>query len=167
MTLAFIALGANLAPERHLPAAVAALAQLGTLLALAQVYETAPVGSRTAPPFLNSAALLETALGPAALKTALGEIEQRLGRVRTADKNAARTIDLDIILYGDAQLVLGNRHIPDPELLLYRHIAAPLADLSPGHRHPATGQRLADIAAALGTDGLAVRHDISLWPSIN
>ncbi|MGI6375764.1 MAG: 2-amino-4-hydroxy-6-hydroxymethyldihydropteridine diphosphokinase [Anaerolineae bacterium] len=164
MTLAFISLGSNIAPEPHLRAAVSAVVALGRLWALSRVYETAPVGAAGQPRYLNGAALLDTALAPGALKEALRAIEARLGRVRVRDRYAARTIDLDIILYGDRRLLLQGRRIPDPELLRVAHIALPLADLSPGHRHPETGQRLADLAAAWASADVTIRYDLDLWP---
>lgn len=165
MTLAFLSLGSNIAPERHLPAAVREIARLGALLALSRAYETPPVGGAPQPRFVNCAALLETDLDALALKAALRQIEERLGRVRQADQNAPRTIDLDIALFGDETLHLHGRQIPDPALQSQAHIAVPLADLSPAHRHPLTGQPLAQIAAATDQRGLLQRRDIDLWPT--
>ena len=76
----------------------------------------------------------------------LQPIEQALGRLRTADRNAARTIDLDIALFNHEVLDLASRHIPDPDILKHPHVAVPLADLAPYHIHPETGQPLAEIA---------------------
>ena len=82
---AYIALGSNIEPERNLPAAVRLLAARCKLLALSPVYQTQPVGKTDQPDFLNAAALIETELGPAALKTqVLQKIERTLGRVRSA-----------------------------------------------------------------------------------
>ena len=143
MTRVFIALGSNIQPEANLPEAVRRLAAHCRVLAVSPVYETAPVGKLDQPNFLNAAVLIESDLSAEALKTqVLQAIERDLGRVRTADKNAPRTIDLDIALYGDAVLDLGSRHIPDPDILRYPHIAVPLAALAPDLRHPETGQPL-------------------------
>ncbi|HQJ12434.1 MAG TPA: 2-amino-4-hydroxy-6-hydroxymethyldihydropteridine diphosphokinase [Anaerolineae bacterium] len=162
MARAFIALGSNIAPERALPEAVRRLAKVCRVLAVSPVYETAPVGKTDQPNFLNAAALIETDLPAADLKAQLQVIERELGRVRTTDKNAPRTIDLDIALYNEAVFDLGARHIPDPDLLRYSHIAAPLADLAPDLRHPETGQTLAEIARSLPDVGLRVREDVKL-----
>ena len=135
------------------------------LVAVSPVYETTPVGSTEQPNFLNAAALVETDLAAAELKIqALQVIEGQLGRVRTEDKNAPRTIDLDIALFGDQVLDLGPRHIPDPDILRYPHIAVPLADLAPTMRHPEDGRTLLEIAESLPATGLASRPDIVLWP---
>ncbi len=163
MTRVCIALGSNIQPEANLPEAVRRLAAHCRVLAVSPVYETAPVGKTDQPNFLNAAVLIETDLSAEALKTqVLQAIERELGRIRTVDKNAPRTIDLDIALYGDAVLDLGPRHIPDPDILRYPHIAVPLADLAPDLCHPETGQTLAEIARNLPEAGLRMREDVSL-----
>jgi 2-amino-4-hydroxy-6-hydroxymethyldihydropteridine diphosphokinase len=161
---AFISLGSNIEPERNLVEAVRRLATLCRLLALSPVYETLPVGTVEQPNFLNAAALVETLLSPIELKgQVLQVIEAELGRVRTADKNAPRTIDLDISLFNDQVLDLGDRHVPDPEILRFPHIAQPLADLAPEYCHPETGQTLREIAQGLPESGLKRRTDSALW----
>jgi len=166
MTQVFIALGSNIAPEHNLLEAVHLLATHCRVLAVSPVYETAPVGTLNQPNFLNAAALIETDLPAADLKTqVLQPIEQVLGRIRTADKNAPRTIDLDIALYGEAVFDLGSRHIPDPDITRHAHVAIPLADLAPNLRHPETGQTLGDIAATLPGAAMRLRLDIALSPS--
>lgn len=169
MPIAYLSLGSNLDKERNLPAAVRLLAAHGRVLAVSAVYETAPVGNPGDPAFFNAAVALETALQPAELKTqVLAAIEQRLGRQRSADPNAPRTIDIDISLFDNAVLDLGKRHIPDPELLRYPHIAVPLADLDPDYRHPETGETLAQIAARLAAAAdspLLLRRDDLMLPA--
>ena len=164
MSRVVIALGSNIAPEANLREAVQRLAARVHVIAVSPVYETKPVGKTDQPDFLNAAALIETERGAAELKDqVLSEIEHELGRVRTADKNAPRTIDLDIILYGDQVLEFGGRHIPDPDLLRYPHVAAPAADVAPAYRHPETGQTLRQIADGMPKDGLLRRTDLRLW----
>ncbi len=70
-----------------------------------------------------------------------------MGRVRTADKFAPRPIDLDIAFYGDRVLEVAGKVIPDPDVLRFAHVAAPLADVAGDWIHPQTGQTLAEIAA--------------------
>jgi len=160
-----VALGSNIDSERNLSEAVRRLALYCRLVAVSPVYETTPVGTTDQPNFLNAAVLIETALTAAELKTrVLRTIEQELGRVRTEDKNAPRTIDLDIALFGDQVLDLGPRHIPDPDILMYPHIAVPLADLAPTMRHPEDGRTLLEIAGSLPATGLVSRPDVVLWP---
>jgi 2-amino-4-hydroxy-6-hydroxymethyldihydropteridine diphosphokinase len=161
----FVALGSNINSEHNLREAVRRLALHCRLVAVSPAYETTPVGDTEQPNFLNAAALIETDLAAAELKArVLRVIEQELGRVRTEDKNAPRTIDLDIALFGDQVLDLGPRHIPDPDVLSYPHIVVPLADLAPTVRHPEDGRTLQEIAQSLPASGLVFRPDVVLWP---
>jgi dihydroneopterin aldolase/2-amino-4-hydroxy-6-hydroxymethyldihydropteridine diphosphokinase len=163
---AFVALGSNIEPESHLSQAVRRLAACCRLLAVSRVYESEPVGKTDQPAFLNAAVLVETHLTAAEFKAqVLQAIERELGRVRTADKNAPRTIDLDISLWNDEVLEADGRAIPDPEILQWPYIARPLADLAPHHRHPGAGQSLLEIAQGLGDAGLKHRPDLVLWPA--
>jgi 2-amino-4-hydroxy-6-hydroxymethyldihydropteridine diphosphokinase len=157
-----VSLGSNINPEHNLKAAVQRLASRFRLQAVSPVYETTPVGKTDQPDFMNAAALVETDLDAVELKQALQAIEQELGRVRTDDKNAPRTIDLDISLFNDQALEVGSRRIPDPDILRHPHIARPLADLAPQLRHPETGQTLQAIAQELGGD--LRRSHVALWP---
>lgn len=166
MSLAYLSLGSNIDRERMIPEAVRLLAAHGRIVAVSPVYETAAMGNAGDPAFFNAAVILETALEPAALKQdVLRPLEDQLGRQRTADPNAPRTIDVDISLFDAEILSLGRRRIPDPEILLYPHIAVPLADTAPTLCHPETGETLADIArrvAASSTHQLIRRDDIAL-----
>lgn len=166
MNLAYLSLGSNIEPKRHLPAALELLAAHGRLLAHSAAYETPPVGNPQDPPFLNAAAVLETPLSAAELKAqVLGPLEDRLGRRRTADPNAPRTIDVDISLFNDQVLQLGKRRIPDPEILRFPHIAVPLADVAPAYRHPETGETLAEIARRVrALSGLPIRRRDDVLP---
>lgn len=164
MNRVFIALGSNVNSEHNMREAVRRLSLYCRLVAVSPVYETKPVGNTEQPNFLNAAALIETDLTAAELKAqALQVIEAELGRVRTADKNAPRTIDLDIAFFGDQVLNLGPRHIPDPDTSRFPHIAVPLADLAPTMRHPEDGHTLQEIAQGLPASGLLRRPDIVLW----
>ena len=69
-------------------------------------------------------------------RSVLNVIESRLRRRRSGDKNAPRTIDLDISLFNESVLTIGHRRIPDPELSRFAHIAIPLAEIAPDYIHP-------------------------------
>ncbi len=166
----FVTLGSNVAPESNLPRAVRLLGERLALRAVSRVYRTAPLDASgrvmiKQGHFLNAAALVETDLPPAALKhDVLRPIEAEMGRVRSADKYAPRSIDLDIALYGD--LVLDDPEsrltLPDPEITTRAHVALPLADLAPDFVHPVTGETLAAIGARFrGQPGVAL-HKINL-----
>jgi 2-amino-4-hydroxy-6-hydroxymethyldihydropteridine diphosphokinase len=163
MNRVFVVLGSNIQPEHNMREAVRRLAARCWLLAVSPVYETAPVGKTDQPNFLNAAALIETPLTAEELKEqVLLAIECELGRVRTAEKNAPRTIDLDIALFNQQVLDMGGRHVPDPDLLEHPHISVPLADLAPEYRHPETGQTLREIAGSQPRGGLERRDDVKL-----
>lgn len=163
MNRVYILLGSNINPGNNIQEAVRRLSRHSRLLVVSPIYESAPVGKTDQPNFLNAAMLIETNLTAAELKAkVLRAIEEKLGRVRTGDKNGPRTIDLDIALFGDQVLNVGSRHIPDPDILRHAHVAVPLADLAPQQRHPETGQTLREIARGLPTDGLVRRPDIEL-----
>lgn len=148
-----VTLGSNIDKERNLPEAVRLLARAADMRAVSPIYETAAAGAPDQPHFYNAAVLLETDETAAALKDGLlAGIERALGRERTADKYAPRTIDLDIALYDDAIFDYTPadgrpRHVPDPDLLRFPHCALPVADLLPDMPHPETGEPLRALAA--------------------
>jgi 2-amino-4-hydroxy-6-hydroxymethyldihydropteridine diphosphokinase len=162
---AFISLGSNIDSEHNMKEAVRRLGTQCPVLAVSTVYETAPVGNTQQPRFLNAAVLVETELTATQLKEkVLLVIEQELGRVRTEDKNAPRTIDLDIAAFAPEAHDEGLLTFHDSDILRYAHVAMPLADIAPSVRHPATGQTLHEIAEGLATTGLVYRPEIVLWP---
>jgi len=161
VNLAYLSLGSNVEPEHNLPAAVARLARFGHVRAVSTVWESAPVGLVDQPNFLNAAVLLETEFSAQALREqAIAEIEAALGRVRTENKNAPRTIDIDIMLFNRDVLQVGRRHIPDPEILERPFVAIPLAEIAPDYIHPETGQTLQQIARPMWWDGITRRPDV-------
>ena len=160
---AYLALGSNIEPERHLREAVKRLAQHGQVRALSTVWETAPVGFADQPNFLNAVVLLATPLTAQALRAeAIPAVEAALGRARTGNKFGPRTIDIDLVLFNGEVLDLGRRHIPDPEIATRPYLAVPLAEIAPDYVHPETGQTLRAMAASLSTAGMVRRSDVHL-----
>lgn len=170
-----VILGSNIDKEHNLPAAVRLLGERARVTGVSTVYETMAVGEQKQPSYFNAVVLLETDLSPAELKDGLlADVERQLGRRRTADKFAPRTIDLDIVLYDDEAFDYipadgRPRRIPDPDLLRYAHSAVPIAELLPGAIHPATGEtfrtiaaRIMDQLAASGGDPIHPRPDFDL-----
>jgi 2-amino-4-hydroxy-6-hydroxymethyldihydropteridine diphosphokinase len=143
----YLSLGSNIEPAENLRAAIEQLAAQTKLIAVSSVWETKPVGLAKQPNFLNAAAIVETSLTAEQFKQeVIGPIEQGLGRVRQADKNAPRPIDIDIMLFNRQILQLGRRHIPSPEIIERPFVAIPLAEIAPDYQHPEVGQTLAEIA---------------------
>jgi len=130
---AYIALGSNLGDrEGHLAAARAALAALprSRLVGVSRVEETAPLGGMEQPPYLNQMVALETSLEPRALLAACQAIERSRGRVRT-EHWGARTLDLDIVRYGDRRVSEPDLIIPHPGLTDRDFWRRELAELEP------------------------------------
>ena len=152
--LACLLAGSNIHPEQYLPLAIEQLQKLMTLLRVSRVWESAPVGT-AGPNFLNAAILAQTPLDQNDLKTGIiAPLEAKLGRVRTPDKNAPRTIDLDIILY-DGQVI-------DLPLWRFAHRAVPVAELLPDLRSEAGGT-LKEVAEKFIAEGsIHLRTDVRL-----
>jgi 2-amino-4-hydroxy-6-hydroxymethyldihydropteridine diphosphokinase len=164
---AYLSLGSNIDPEKNLPAAVRGLGRYGRVRRVSAVWQSPPLGGFAQPDYLNAALLLETDLSAEDLKNkAIGSVEALLGRVRSGDRNAPRTIDIDIILFDRNQLLVGGRTIPDPELLERPFVAIPLAEISPGYIHPVTGSSLEEIASRFDpiSSGMRLRSEVHIDP---
>jgi 2-amino-4-hydroxy-6-hydroxymethyldihydropteridine diphosphokinase len=142
VTRAYVGLGANLGDrERTLREAVDALgAEEGIdVVAVSTLRETEPVGVGEQPRFVNGAALLETTLTARELLVRLLAVEQRFGRVRIPGKHGPRTVDLDLLLYGDEEIDEPGLTVPHPRLHERRFVLEPLAELAPGLVVPGRG----------------------------
>lgn len=162
---ALLSIGSNIEPERNMQAAVRELARYGRVVRVSAVWQSPAEGASGQPDFLNAALWLETPLSAAELKeTAIAAVEAYLGRVRSPDRNAPRTIDIDIMLFDDDRLAIGRRRIPDPEVCERPFVAIPLAEIAPGYRHPETRETLAEIAARFdpAAAGMRLRKDVVL-----
>jgi 2-amino-4-hydroxy-6-hydroxymethyldihydropteridine diphosphokinase len=138
---AAIGLGSNIDdPERQVRTAFDDIAAMPgtTLLARSRLYRTAPVGFTEQPHFINACALVETTLAPRALLDSLLAIERRHGRVRTIP-NGPRTLDLDIVLYGDKTIDEPALTIPHPRAHERRFVLEPLVDVWPDAPIPGQG----------------------------
>ncbi len=155
MSLAYIALGANLPgpagpPEATLAAAALRLASLGGITARSSLYSTAPVGLADQPRFLNSVIALETTLTPLELLGAVLLIEHEFGRDRTASvPNGPRTLDLDILLYDDLVLSEAGLEIPHPRLARRAFVLVPLNEIASDLRDPRSGKTISQLLARL------------------
>ncbi|HEX5028192.1 MAG TPA: 2-amino-4-hydroxy-6-hydroxymethyldihydropteridine diphosphokinase [Gaiellaceae bacterium] len=147
MTRAYVGLGANLGPrEVTLLRAVDLLAETEgvDVLQVSQLRQTEPFGVVDQPPYLNGAVVVDTTLTPRALLERLLEIERQLGRVRDV-RWGARTIDLDLLVYGDLSVDEPGLRVPHPRLAERRFALEPLAELDPALDIPGLG----DVSAAL------------------
>ena len=148
---AYISLGSNIDPETNLRWAIQLIGQRCTLLAVSHAYRTPPHGFADQADFLNLAVKITTDLDANTLKhTVLDWIEHELKRVRDPyNKNAPRTIDLDISLWNVDVFDYGEKpwHIPDPDILRFAHVVLPLAEIAPDYLHPTENITLGVIAA--------------------
>ncbi|MDR3793218.1 MAG: 2-amino-4-hydroxy-6-hydroxymethyldihydropteridine diphosphokinase [Terracidiphilus sp.] len=151
MTIAYIGMGGNLEseagkPEATLAAALERLRKLGRVVARSRLYSTAPVGYADQPRFVNAVVGLEVKLGPRALLEKLMQIELEFGRERMEGfRNGPRTLDLDILLYGDFVLEESELVIPHPRLRERGFVLAPLAEIAPEFREPRSGRTIAQL----------------------
>lgn len=153
---ACIALGANIGePLRQIEAGFQALAALpGTrLTSRSSLYRSAPVGYADQPDFINAVALIDTTLEPHALLEALLAIERVNGRVREFP-NAPRTLDLDIVLYGDMVIHDPGLTIPHARMLERAFVMLPLAEIAPDMQVPGQG-RVRELAARVDAGSIA------------
>jgi 2-amino-4-hydroxy-6-hydroxymethyldihydropteridine diphosphokinase len=141
VTRAAVALGSNLEdPEAQVRKGFEEIAALPSteLLARSKLYRTAPVGFADQPDFVNACALVETGLAPRALLDALLALEQRHGRVRNVP-NGPRTLDLDIVLYGDRVIDEPGLKVPHPRAHERLFVLQPLLDVWPDAVIPGKG----------------------------
>lgn len=116
-------------------------AECGRIRRRSSVYETAAWGYRQQGDFLNQVLLLETGLEPSALLVRLLDIEKRMGRMR-GERNGPRTIDIDILLYGDRVVDLPDLALPHPRMASRRFTLVPLTEIAPSLRHPVSGKTM-------------------------
>lgn len=155
MTKAFVALGANLEdPKSQVMQALAELDRLpaSRVVARSSLYRTAPVGFAAQPAFINAVAQVETGLPARALMSALLELEDRHGRRRSVP-NAPRTLDLDLLLYGDAIVREDNLVLPHPRMHERAFVLAPLAEIAADEIVPGRG-RVADLLERVDRAGV-------------
>ena len=117
-------------------------------MAVSAFRETEPVGVTEQPSFLNGAVSVDTTLMPRELLDALLSVERQLGRVRDGTRWGPRTIDLDLLLYGDHTVDEPGLRVPHPRLVERRFALEPLAELDPDARIPGAG-KVSDVLAAL------------------
>ena len=158
-TRAAIGLGSNMGRrEEHLASAVAQLAALGAIVARSSWYETEPIGGPEQGPYLNGVVVVDTDLDPNELLQAMLEIEKREGRERRL-RWGPRTLDLDLLLYGEEDVTRDGLTVPHPEMTKRRFVLEPLLEAWPGAALPdgtplesflpeVAGQRVAKVTEA-------------------
>ena len=138
----FVGAGSNIHPRANLEAACRGLKERYREIELSPLYRS-PAAGFSGPDFLNLVVGFRTEEAPAEIVERLAELEADAGRDRSAGKFSSRTLDLDLLLYGD--LIDASLKLPHPDIQRYAFVLKPLADLAPELRHPATGATLAEL----------------------
>jgi 2-amino-4-hydroxy-6-hydroxymethyldihydropteridine diphosphokinase len=150
-TDAYIAVGSNVSPRENVVRALEMLRRRVEVRGVSTFYRTRPLNRPDQPDYRNGVFWVHTDLAPLVLKyEVLRDIEEALGRVRCADAYAARTIDLDLVVYGTHVIHDPEITVPDPAIRTRAFVAVPLWELAPGLRLPDSGEPL----AALVTPGM-------------
>lgn len=163
MTTVFLSLGSNIDRERNIRSALDALAGLFGNVAISPVYESEAVGF-DGEAFLNLVAQIDTALPVGELADVLRDIEARHGRVRGEKKFSSRTLDIDILTYGDTVGVVDGVALPRDEIVKHAFVLLPLADLAPDAVHPETCQRYAALREEKPFTGQRLWQVPFRWP---
>ena len=156
MTRVYIAIGSNLAsPLEQVNAALAALAEIpeSQIVAVSDFYRTPPLGPQDQPDYLNAAVALDTALAPEALLDHTQRIELQQGRERKAHRWGPRTLDLDIMLFGELQMNTPRLTVPHYDMKNRAFMLLPLAQIAPDLRFP-DGDNVTDLLANLDPSGI-------------
>jgi 2-amino-4-hydroxy-6-hydroxymethyldihydropteridine diphosphokinase len=151
MAQVYVSIGSNIERERNIDSALQALAATYGELQQSSVYESAAVGFDSAP-FYNLVVGFQTGDSPRAVQEMLHRIEDGQGRLR-AGELAARTLDLDLLLYDDLVIQAGRLVLPRSDIERYAFVLGPLAEIAGDQRHPVSGIRYADMWSAFDTAG--------------
>jgi len=155
----YLSLGSNLGERiENLQDAERRLARLGNILGRFSLYETEPVDvAEEQPWYMNCVIVMETGLSPDGLLAGVLEIEQAMGR-RRGHAKISRTIDIDIILFGNLQVAAPELTIPHPEMQHRRFVLEPLVEVAPEALNPKSGKAAKELLAELPAKGGIVRR---------
>ena len=162
MPKVFIGIGSNIDRERSVRSGVAELKQAYGDVQLSSVYESDAVGFEGGA-FYNLVAVFDTDDSVDQVVANLSAIEDRHGRLRNGERFAARTLDLDLLLYGDAIISAEKYHVPRDEIPRYAFVLWPLAELAPEMCHPQTGESFAVMWEKFDQRNQALRPIVFEW----
>ena len=141
---AYVGIGSNIRPERHVPRALGLLRTEFGDVRESSVYECPPLGFE-GEAFHNLVVSFDTDLGVDALVVRLRGIEDACGRLRGAADSPSRTLDLDLLLYGEIMSASNGIELPRGDVLSYAFVLAPLAEIAPAVKHPVAQRTFAEL----------------------
>ena len=157
MVIAYIGLGSNMGDKTaNCQTALECLTEAGRIISVSSFYYTEPEGYREQEDFINAVATLETNCSPAELLSICRVIEDRLGRRRTV-RWGPRTVDLDILLYGDLIVNRPDLIIPHPLMAVRRFVLAPLVKIAPAVMHPVLNKTMIQLLGELQTSHTVIK----------
>ncbi|MCC1496649.1 2-amino-4-hydroxy-6-hydroxymethyldihydropteridine diphosphokinase [Alcanivorax sp. 1008] len=163
MTRVYLSFGSNIDRERNIRSGLDALAQHFSQLILSPVYESAAVGF-DGEPFLNLVVAIDTDLAVGDLSSLLRAIEADHGRTRGEKKFASRTLDIDILTYGDRVGLIDGVELPRDEILKHAFVLKPLADIAPAELHPVRGSSYTALLAGKDFSAQSLWQVPFIWP---
>lgn len=165
MPRVWVSIGSNIDREANIRGGIAALRELFGELVVSPVYEAEAIGF-DGDAFLNLVAGFHSELPPARLHGLMRAIEARFGRERSGEKFSSRTLDLDVLTYGDQVTDEGGKQLPRDEILRYAFVLAPLADVAGDESHPQSGMTYAELWQSFEGARNVRRLDESEWSPV-
>ena len=163
MPVAFLSLGSNIEPEKNIFNAVKLLSKYVKILNSSSVYLAEPLIFKSQPKYFNCVLKIETDIAPYKLKfSVLRAIEKELGRKRVKNRYVPRTIDIDIILYGELSVSTKKLIIPDQEIQKREFLAIPLFELEPDLLLPNTRKTIKEVANRFKNPKIVVLKDFTI-----
>ncbi len=157
----FVGIGSNISPEQNIVRGMNLLSRTEKIIMISNFYRTSAIGNSDNPDFINGVAAIRTLRNPLELKHSLRETESACGRVRTSDPYAPRTLDLDIVLYGNRVIRESGLVIPDPDIRSRAFIAIPIYEIDPCAVLPDTGEPVSSIVKKFDRSGMELVADLS------
>ncbi|MEM0466899.1 MAG: 2-amino-4-hydroxy-6-hydroxymethyldihydropteridine diphosphokinase [Candidatus Thermoplasmatota archaeon] len=158
MVQVYLGLGSNIGDkEKNIQKAIRSIRELYSITKISKLYHTEPVGYKQQDWFLNCAVEIETDVHPEIILASLQMIEKKIGRTETR-VNGPRTIDIDLLFYGDKIMNRVNLTIPHPRLHDRRFVLQPLLDLNPGFQHPILKKTIRELY-----DNLSAPEQVQLY----
>lgn len=164
MTRGYISIGSNINKDKHIPASLLALEQAFGKLTVSSVYESEPVGFK-GDAFYNLVVGFDSDLDVKTVAKQLRQIELDNGRTRDSQKFSARTLDLDLVLYGNLILNDGRLQIPRDEIEHYAFVLEPLAEIAPALNHPVSHLSYAELWDKFDKTELKQKRITPSWAS--